>query len=77
MLEVVAGVDDDGQIFGRKDLGEAVGEFRAADSACQGDNPPDGGRWTVDGVFRFRWCHKKIDLLGYFFLTAQALCEMR
>jgi hypothetical protein len=38
MLEVIPGIDDDRQIFGREDLGESVGEFRATDSTCESDN---------------------------------------
>jgi hypothetical protein len=33
VFEVIAGVDDDGQIFRRENLGESMRKFRAADSA--------------------------------------------
>jgi hypothetical protein len=33
MLEVIGGVDDDGELLGRKGASQAEGEFRAADAA--------------------------------------------
>jgi hypothetical protein len=38
MLEVIAGIDNDGKVFSRDDLGKPMGEFRAADAACQGND---------------------------------------
>src|SRR5687767_255078 len=38
MLEVIASIDDDRQIFRRKDLSESVCEFRATDTACKSNN---------------------------------------
>ncbi len=38
MFKVIARVDDDGQVFGRQNLGESVREFRATDSSCKGNN---------------------------------------
>ncbi len=38
MLEVIAGVDDDGQVFEGQELGETVGLFRAADPAGEGSD---------------------------------------
>ena len=38
MLEVIAGIDNDSEIFRREDLGESMGEFGAADTACQGND---------------------------------------
>jgi hypothetical protein len=38
MLEIVTSVDDDGQVFGWKKLGESVGQFRSADTARECDD---------------------------------------
>ena len=43
MLEVIARVDDNGEVFRWEDLGESVREFRAADTARESDNA------TMDG----------------------------
>ena len=52
MFEVIACVDDDGQVLRGEDLGETVGQFCAADPACEGDDSRtvDGGRLTVGYV---------------------------
>jgi len=38
VLEVVAGVDDDGEVAGRKDLRQTVGQLGAADAAGEEDD---------------------------------------
>ncbi len=38
MLKVIAGIDNDREVFRREDLGEPVGEFRAADTASKSND---------------------------------------
>src|SRR5688572_9638775 len=38
MLKVIAGIDNDREVFRRKDLGESVSELRATDTASQGND---------------------------------------
>jgi hypothetical protein len=38
MCKIIAGVDDNGQVFGWQNLRQAFGQFCAAHAARQGDN---------------------------------------
>ena len=44
MFEIVAGIDDDGEIVRRKNMRQAEGELCAADTAGQGENVRAAGR---------------------------------
>ena len=78
MLEIIAGIDDNGQLVGSQILGESMRQFGAADPAGKGDDPAvEDGRSTVDGHIKTRLWNSKLDLRQWIFSDPKAIDGMR